>query len=191
MRSIVLPSVLLLLFTVLLGCAGIPGSTGEEQAEGIDDLVQRTLADLDKQEPKASAAIASSVGYAVMNNKITKIPLVGAGSGYGVAINTQTGEKTYIRMVRFDVGGGWGARAVRPVIVFRDEKIFKDFIKGAFVAQAGAEAAAKAGETGAAGGAGSGDIGDQGYAVYLITDAGVSATVTAGVIRVRPIELSK
>lgn len=192
MRLITLSGVVLALqFTVLLGCASSPGSTGEEQAEAIDDLVQRTLADLDRQEPHAREAIASSVGYAIMSNKVTKIPLVGAGSGYGVAINAKTGDKTYIKMVRFDLGAGWGVRAVRPVIVFRDEKKFKAFIKGKFVAHAGAEAAAKVGETGAAGGGGSGASGGKGYVVYLITDTGVSATATAGIIRVRPIELDK
>jgi lipid-binding SYLF domain-containing protein len=183
---------LLSLVAGMSGCAGIPGATGGEQAETIDALVERTLADLYNQDPKAREAIANSVGYVVMNNKITKIPVVGAGSGYGVAINTRTGEKTYIKMMRFDVGGGWGARSVRPVLIFQDEKKFKDFTDGVWEAQAGAEAAAKVGETGTAGGAGSGDIpGKKGYVVHLITDAGVSATVTVGVIRVKPVTLKE
>lgn len=176
----------------LSGCAGIPGATGEEQVQTIDELVERTLPDLYKQEPKARQQIADSVGYAIMDNKITKIPLVGAGSGYGVAINNKTGEKTYIRMARFDLGGGWGARSVRPVVIFRDEKKFKDFIKGDWSANAGAEAAAKVGESGAAGGAGGGDLpGNKGYSIHLITDAGVSATVTMGVIHVTPVKLKE
>ena len=162
----------------LTGCSSIPGKTGEEQAETIDALVERTLADLAAQEPDTSRAIAESVGYIVMSNKITKVPIVGVGSGYGVAIRTKTGEKTYLRMSRFDVGGGWGARSVRPVLIFGDEKKFNEFIDGQWEAQAGAEAAAKVGESGAAGGAGTGDSGDKGYSVHLITDAGVSATAT-------------
>jgi lipid-binding SYLF domain-containing protein len=176
----------------MFGCAGVPGNTGAEQEQTIDELVERTLSDLYKQEPKTKEGIESSVGYAIMNNKITKIPIVGAGSGYGVAIETKTGEKTYIEMVRFDIGGGWGARSVRPVLIFQNEERFKQFIKGEWEAQAGAEAAAKVGEAGAAGGAGSGDAGtDKGYSIHFITDAGVSATVTAGVIRVKPITLKE
>ena len=163
-----------------------------EQAETIEALVERTLVDLYKQEPKAKDGIANSVGYVVMNNKITKIPIVGAGSGYGVAINSKTGEKTYIKMTRFDVGGGWGARSVRPVLIFQDEKKFREFIDGVWEAQAGAEAAAKVGESGAAGGGGSGDApGSKGYTVHMITDAGVSATVTAGIVRVKPVKLKE
>ena len=193
MRSLALLGCTLFFFLVAMsGCASIPGKTGEEQAETIDALVERTLADLYKQEPKAKEAIATSVGYVVMSNKITKIPIVGAGSGYGVAITTRTGEKTYIKMARFDVGGGWGVRSVRPVLIFQDEKKFKDFIDGVWEAQAGAEAAAKVGETGAAGGAGSGDLpGNKGYSVHMITDAGVSATATAGIIRVKPVKLKE
>ena len=179
-----------LVFT-MSGCSSIPGATGKEQAQTIDELVERTLPDLYKQEPKTREEIANSVGYAIMSNTITKVPIFGAGGGYGVAINNRSGDKTYITMTRFDVGGGWGARSVRPVVIFQDEKKFKDFIDGTWEVQAGAEAAAKAGESGAAGGAGSGDVGDKGYSIHMITDAGVSATATAGVIRIRAVKLKQ
>jgi len=172
------------------GCASIPGKTGEEQAENIDALVERTLADLQKQAPATKEAIAGSVGYVVMSNKITKIPFVGAGAGYGVAIETATGKKTYLEMSRLDVGMGWGARSLRPVAIFTDAKVFKDMTDGEWEAQAGAEAAAKVGEGGAAGGAG-GAPGTKGYTMYVITDAGVSATATAGVIHLKPVKLKK
>lgn len=173
------------------GCTSVPGETEDEQVETIDALIERTLSDLYKQSPETKKEIAQSVGYIVMNNKVTKVPMVGAGAGYGVAINTKTDERTYLRMARFDVGGGWGARSVRPVLIFQDEAIFKDFIDGKWEAQAGAEAAAKAGDAGVAGGAGSGNLINKGYSIYMITDAGVSATATAGIIRVKPISLKE
>lgn len=182
---------LLFLLVALSGCASIPGETGAEQAETIDALAERTLAELYQQEPKTKEAIANSVGYVVASTKITKVPVVGAGSGYAIAINTKSREKTYLKMARFDVGGGWGARALRPVVIFQDEKKFKSFINGLWDAQAGTEAAAKVGEAGAAGGAGTGAIGDKGYTIHIITDAGVSATATAGVIRVYPVKLKE
>ncbi|RTL00909.1 MAG: hypothetical protein EKK59_03745 [Neisseriaceae bacterium] len=176
---------------VLSACASVPGDTGTEQAQTVEQLVERTLADLYRQEPATREEIARAVGYAVMDNKITKVPMVGAGSGYGVAIDNLSGEKTYLKMLRFDVGGGWGARSVRPVVIFHDQAKFRDFISGMWSANAGAEAAAKVGETGAAGGAGSGNIGNQGYSLHMITDAGVSATVTMGVLRVAPVKLKQ
>ncbi|KPJ94637.1 MAG: hypothetical protein AMJ55_06080 [Gammaproteobacteria bacterium SG8_15] len=144
MRLLTLPACTLLVFSVgLTGCAGVPGETGSEQAETMDALVERTLSDLYEQEPDTKEAIANSVGYVVASTKITKIPIVGAGSGYGVAINTKSGEQTYLKMARFDVGGGWGARSLRPVLIFQDETKFRKFIDGVWEAQAGAEAAAK------------------------------------------------
>jgi len=182
--------ILLYLAVGMSGCASIPGNTGQEQAEAMDALVAQTLADLYKQEPKTKEKIADSAGYAIMSGKITKIPMVGAGSGYGVAIHNKTGEKTYLEISELDIGGGWGARSVRPVIIFRNQKKFKEFIKGVWSAKAGAEASAKVKEAGAAGGAGSGDLaGKRGYSVHLITDAGVSVTWTVGVIRVKPVKL--
>jgi lipid-binding SYLF domain-containing protein len=180
------------LIAVLYGCASVPGETREEQVQTIDELVERTLSDLYKQEANARQEVADSIGYVIMSNTIVKVPLVGVGSGYGVAINNKTGERTYIKMERFDLGGGLGARSERPVVIFQQGEKFKEFIEGSWSANAGAEAAAKVGEAGAAGSVGSRDLpGDKGYSVHLITDAGVSATLTVGVIRVKPIELKE
>ena len=173
----------------LTACTSIPGETKAEQIQNIDELVDNTLTDLYEQNPKARAQIKNSVGYAIMNNKITKIPVVGAGAGYGVAVNNKSQRRQYIQMVRFDVGGGWGARSVRPVIIFTDEQVFNDFIDGMWSANAGAEAAAKVGDVGTSSGADTGN--DKGYITYMITDKGVSATVTAGIIRVKAITLKK
>ncbi|UZE96358.1 lipid-binding SYLF domain-containing protein [Alkalimarinus alittae] len=186
-----LAGMLALVAFVLSGCGSIPGDTKAEQVETIDSLVDRTLADLYKQDSATEEEVAHSVGYIIMHNKITKVPMVGAGAGYGVAIETKTQKRTYLHMARFDVGGGWGARSLRPVLIFQKKDVFDDFINGKWEAQAGAEMAAKVGETGAAGGGGSSDLPDQGYTIHMITDAGVSASVTAGILRVKPIKLKE
>ena len=174
------------------GCASIPGKTGEEQAITIEELEKRTLADVQQQHPKSKDELAQCVGYVIMNNKLTKIPLVGVGGGYGVAVERATEARTYLRMTRFDLGMGWGARAIRPVMIFHDAEKFRRFIDGDFDVTLGAEASAKVGESGAAGG-GSGEAAknDLGYASYVITDAGVSATASLALIRVKRVKLKK
>jgi len=191
MRSLTLIGCTLLLLVVgMSGCASIPGKTGEEQSKTIDALVKQTLKDIYKQEPKSKEEIGNSVGYAIMNNRFTKIPFFGAGSGYGVAINNKTGKKTYLKIVRFDIGSGLGTRSVRPVITFQNEKKFKDFIDGIWSARAGAELAAKVEDAGASGAAGSDNLpGDKGYLIHFITDTGVLATVSVGIIHVKPVKL--
>ena len=186
-------SLFILSFLIIMGftgCVKVPGETRQDQVVTIDQLIERTLKDLYEQNPKTKEEIVSSVGYAVFNNKITKVPVVGAGTGYGVAIHNKSSQRTYLKMVRLDIGGGWGARSVRPVIIFHNEQKFNDLINGKWEAHIGAEAAAKVGDVGSAGSGNDDNLqSDKGYTIHMITDAGVSATVTAGLIRIAPITL--
>jgi len=51
-------------------------------------------------------------------------------------------------------------------------------------------AAAKVGDVGTSAGAGTGKVcNDKGYITHIITDKGVSATITAGIIRVKQVVL--
>lgn len=177
------------LVLALAGCASVPGATREEQVRNADRLLEQALADVQRRHPASREELARAVGYVVMDNTVTKIPLVGGGQGYGVAVERATGRKTYLRMGRFDFGAGWGVRKVRPVLIFFDPDKFRRFIDGRFEVRLVAEAAAKVGGTGAAG-ATTGRQGDgTGYAGYLLTDAGMSASWVLGFIRVTPVRL--
>jgi hypothetical protein len=144
------------------------------------------------QDSTAADNLAHCVGYVIMSNKLTKIPLVGVGAGYGVAVERATGERTYLRMRRFDIGLGIGVRAVRPMLIFADSVKFRRYIDGDFDAKVGAEASAKVGEKGtASGGSGGAANEDMGYTSYLVTDSGVSATASLAIIRVKRIKLKK
>src|SRR6185503_8734613 len=112
----------------MAGCATIPGENAEEQATHIDSLVIKSLADVVVQAPQSKDEIAASAGYVIMSNKLTKIPLVGVGWGYGVGVDNRSGERTYLKMSRFDLGLGVGARAVRPVVIFQDAEKFREYI---------------------------------------------------------------
>lgn len=176
----------------LAGCASIPGKTGPEQAVTIEELETKTLADVQKLHPNTTEELAAAVGYVIMNNKLTKIPIVGVGGGYGVGVDKRSGERTYLKMSRFDIGAGWGARSVRPVLIFHDSTKFAKYVDGEFDASIGAEASAKVGESGAAGGgAGEPANKDLGYTSYLITDTGVSATASLAIVRVKRVKLKK
>jgi lipid-binding SYLF domain-containing protein len=177
---------------LLAGCASIPGATRQEQLETTSELVKRTLADVERQHPDSQAQVDSAIGIVVMRNKIVKIPLLGGGAGYGVAIDRAKNDTTYLKMSRFDIGAGWGARSVRPVMLFHDGEKFGKYIDGEWDATIGAEASAKVGESGAAG-SGSGERAgkDPGYKSYLITDSGVSATASLAVMRVKRAKLKK
>ena len=172
------------------GCASVPGKSSDEKIAVLEQLHDKTLEELYRDNPDVRDQIARSAGYAIMDNSIVKIPLVGAGSGYGIAVDSATGRHTYLKMVRFDFGAGWGARDVRPVLIIYDRTEFDNFVSGKWIFDAGAEASAKAGDYGTAGGAGASGINpNRTYDLYMITDAGVSATFSAAMIHVRPVTI--
>jgi hypothetical protein len=51
-----------------------------------------------------------SVGHAVFSNRSAKIPFIGVGEGIGVVFDKKTGERTYLKVQRPDVGGGLRVR---------------------------------------------------------------------------------
>jgi len=104
-------------FAGLAGCAASPAD-GEEQVQTIDELVERTLSDLYSRSRRRGRRLANP-SATQSGQQDHEIPLVGAGTGIRRGINTKTGEKTYIRMSRFDVGGGWAREALRPGGVFQ------------------------------------------------------------------------
>lgn len=184
---------LLLSALLLAGCSAIPGKTQQEQVHNVDQLLERTLADVKRAHPEAAEQLTRAAGYVVMDNTLTKIPVVGVGSGYGVAVDSHSGARSYLRMRRFDFGAGWGVRHIRPVLIFFDAEKFQRFADGDFEMRLAAEASAKVEQVGMAGTVGGGVQQSEkaGYVAYLMTDAGVSATWALGFIRVKPVELRK
>lgn len=175
---------------MISSCASIPGSTKDEKIKNINSLVEQTITELYKLEPETKELIGSSAGYAVMEGITTKWPMIGTGSGYGVAINKQTGEKTYLEITKFDIGAGLGVKSIRFAIIFQDEKKFNKFKSGVWQLGTSMEATAKSKDIGTAVGTSDKKYGEKrGYSVHLITDSGASATATFGIFQSKPINL--
>jgi len=175
-----------MLLTTITACAGgLVGST-ETKLAYFESLEKETLAQLVKEQPGTEQELAQSVGYAVIEKKVVKVPVVGAGGGAGVVVEKANGKKTYLRVPELQLGLGWGGRAEKVILIFKDREKLRDLADGTWKAGIKAEAAAKAGDTGAAGGAGTGDLMKEGFTTYVLTDAGVSATATISVLRAQP-----
>jgi lipid-binding SYLF domain-containing protein len=175
----------LLLMTITACAGGLVGSK-EEKLAYFDGLEKDTLAQLVKEQPGTEQELARSVGYAVVEKKVVKVPMVGAGGGAGVVVEKASGKKTYLRVPELQFGLGWGGRAEKVILIFQDLEKLRDLADGTWKAGIAAEAAAKAGDIGAAGGGGTGDLMKKGFTTYVLTDAGVSATATIAVLRVQP-----
>jgi len=184
-KTLLVGTIALLAMSMTACVGGLVGST-EEKLAYFEGLERETLARLVKEEPKTEAELAQAVGYAVIEKKVVKVPMIGAGGGAGVVVEKASGKKSYLRVPQLQFGLGWGGRAEKVILIFQDLEKLRDLANGTWKAGIEAEAAAKAGNVGAAGGGGTGDLMKEGFTTYVLTDAGVSATATIAVLRAQP-----
>lgn len=187
LRRLYLMSALMAMLAITItACAGgLVGSKAEKLAY-FEGLETETLAQLMKEQPGAEQELARSVGYAVIEKRVVKVPVIGAGGGAGVVVETASGKKSYLRVPELQFGLGWGGRSEKVILIFQDIEKIRSLADGMWKAGIVAEAAAKAGDIGAAGGRGTGELMKKGFTTYVLTDAGVSATATIAVLRAQP-----
>ena len=169
---------LMVILSLTTGCAQLTLDEKNRARAEIDLMAKTTIDALIKDNPSIKDALEKAKGYAVVNWKVTKIPIVGAGGGNGVIVDKRTGERVYIKVSRFDLGGGWGARSYKNLVITQDEDLLDSAKKGGFKFDAGAEASA--GTAGAGGGAG--DL-NKSMETHVLLDGGGSATATVRLLR--------
>ena len=174
-------SVLLIsMLFIITACSSMSVSERETKRTQLDEMAATAIAGLVKQDENLQKELDDSLGYAVVNMKVTKVPVVGAGGGEGVYLNKKTGKRTYFTVSRFDIGGGWGARSYKGLLVMSSQEVLDRFDGGVWEFQAGVEASA-----GTAAAEGSSGALNEGYTVHVLSDGGASATATARVIRIK------
>lgn len=165
---------------VLVSCSSISVSERETKRSQLDEMAATAIAGLVEQDETLQKELDDSLGYAVANMKVTKVPIVGAGGGEGVFLNKETGKRTYFIVSRFDLGGGWGARSYKALLVITSQDALDRMDGGTWEFQAGVEASA-----GTVAAEGSSGALNEGYTVHVLSDGGASATATARVIRIK------
>jgi len=173
-------SLVLALLLVVAGCATMTSDEKQQKRAELDAMAEAALAGLVEQDPEINTEIDESLGYAVANIKLTKVPVVGAGGGEGVFFNKATQQRTYFTISRLDIGGGWGVRSYKALLIFKSQEVMDRAADGIWEFQAGAEMSA-----GKARAEGSSSDLNQGFTMHVLSDGGASATVTARVIRTR------
>ena len=156
--------------------------SAEEKRTYLAELEEETLAELVEEQPEAQADMDKAIGHAIFSNTSAKAPFVGGGDGIGVVVSKETGERRYLKVTRFDVGGGLGVRTYRPIILFFEEEPLEKLAGGKIEFGAGVEAGAKKKDivAGAGGIAGSRK---EGYVLYQLSDSGVSVSLTVRMIK--------
>ena len=165
---------------VISSCSNMSVSEKETKRNALDEMAATAIAGLVEQDAALQQKIDDSLGYAVANMKVTKVPVVGAGGGEGVFVNKKTDKRIYFTVSRFDIGGGWGARSYKILLLFETQEMMERLHNGTWEFQAGVEASA-----GTAAAEGSSGALIEGYTVHVLSDGGASATATARVIRIK------
>ena len=162
----------------------------EEKKEFLVELEEQTLAELVEEHPKAQADLDNAIGHAIFSNSAAKVPFVGAGDGIGVVVNKEAGSRTYLKVTRFDVGGGLGVRTYRVIILFFEEQALEKLADGKIEFGAGVEAGAKDKDIGTGAGGITGSR-KKGFVLYQLSDSGVSATLTVNMIKYSVLDLEE
>jgi lipid-binding SYLF domain-containing protein len=143
--------------------------TLEDKQAGIDQMAENTL----KRLFQASAAIEpqfeAAMGYAVFHNTKVAMGITGGG-GIGVAVNKQTGERTYMKMGTAGIGFSLGAQIYQVIFLFHDEAALDHFIESGWEGETQANLAA------GTSGANAAAAFIKGKRVYQLTDSGVMAS---------------
>jgi len=182
---------LLMLFAMIClatGCATYGSMTVDEKRAHLVELEEKTMVELVESYPRAKEDLENAVGYAIMSNAAAKVPLVGAGEGIGVVVDSRTDDRTYLRLTRFDVGGGLGVRTFRVVVVFFDETVMRKLASGKLELGAGAEAGAGSKDVGTGAGGVAGSRNEK-RALYQLSDTGASVTFTVNLIKYSVLDL--
>jgi lipid-binding SYLF domain-containing protein len=148
----------------------------EKKREKSRKMAAQTLQDLYKAQPTAQAAIQKSAGYAVFNNMGTNLLVLSTARGAGIAVNTQSKQETFMKMVSAGAGLGVGVKSYRVIFVFENDNALTHFLESGWSGSAQTDAAAKVGKSGAAY-SGAAEVAP-GVWVYQITKNGIALQVT-------------
>ena len=179
--SIAGAGLLVALVAALPGCAALSVEEREAKRAELDAMADTTIETLLATKPQSAEVLERSLGYVVLDMKVTKIPMVGAGSGLGVVVDRRTDARSYLKISRFEVGGGLGAQKYKVIIVFDDGKLLDKAAAGTWRYDAGAELAA-----GTASSEGGLHAAPKGFQAYRLVEGGALATVTVRVAHAKP-----
>lgn len=160
----------------LVSCATPKGVTVQDQRDYVLKMKDETLAKLYAQKPETRDMIKKAAGYGVFSNIGAYVFLLSSGNGYGVVVDNSTGQKTYMKMRSVGLGMGIGVKDMRAVFIFRNKRVFTDFVEKGWEFGGQADAAAKSGDQG---GAVSGEAYiETDIIIYQLTEAGVALQAT-------------
>lgn len=148
----------------------------DEKRDKSRKMADETLQDLYKLQPTAQGALQKSAGYAVFNNMGTNLFVLSTARGAGIAVNSQTKQETFMKMISAGGGLGLGVKNYRVIFMFENGDALSHFLDSGWSGSAQADAAAKTSKSGAAY-SGATQV-EPGVWVYQITKKGLALQLT-------------
>jgi lipid-binding SYLF domain-containing protein len=165
----------LLITAIFVAACAAPGQTRQDQRQHIDRTEQSVLNELFRLKPDLRDDLTRAPGYAVFSNVNVNLLLASASTGYGVAVDNQTRQRTYMKMGELGVGLGFGVKDFRALFLFDSPEVMDRFVNRGWSFGGHADAAAKAQDKGAAIG---GEVVADGMRVYQLTESGIALQAT-------------
>ena len=78
---------ILLAVIFITGCSSMSATEKNQKRNELDAMAEATIASLIEKDPQLKEEVENSPGYAVIDAKVTKVPIVGGGGAEGVLIN--------------------------------------------------------------------------------------------------------
>ena len=176
LSSLILPAAALLGLAV--SCVSPTGDTTEERREAVREMRDDLLDTLFLRDPDARAVVEGAAGYAAFTNASAHLLLVGGGSGYGVVVENENGQETFMRMAQGNLGPGLGVKEFRVVFVFEDARTMDTFRLQGWEFGASADATAQDSNSGSSATAASST--KEKIRIYQLTQQGIELAATLG-----------
>ena len=141
------PLVMLLIFAVVPVAEAQPWAKktedekeakAEKKRDELDEMADETLEKLFEESLGAEDLFDKSYGYAVFDNRKTSL-MISTGGGKGIAVERDTGDKTYMRMAAAGLNLGVGLSFYQVVFLFEDKDTFTNFVEKGWEVGAGAD----------------------------------------------------
>lgn len=126
-----------------LGIFGPSGNDKSQKQQTIQDQSSQMLQELYAIKPELQSTIANAAGYATFKKTNVHLFLVASGNGYGMLVNNQTGQSTYMDVASLGGGVGLGVTDLRVVFVFTDPSVMNQFVTQGWQFGANADANAQ------------------------------------------------
>jgi lipid-binding SYLF domain-containing protein len=153
------------------GCISPSGVTPDEQSHYMKGVYNSAMERFYSSQPSLRELVKESAGHVVFTSVDGQYVFIGAGNGYGMAVDSKTGKHTHLKRIELGLGLGLGLRSYQTLIVFRDEASLGALLERGWDMSGDATAAFQAGEKG--GSAALAGTPFTGVQIWELTDAGV------------------